>query len=89
MGFVERRANRDDSMGLTACAQSIAVVEAELEKLKQLREQYRAGTLPSSSLLPVRHFCAELVETAVELARSIGTMSNRESESSTSDHGQG
>jgi hypothetical protein len=49
----------------------IDTLEIELENARRLMVRYEAGELPATSMVPLRHFCAELVETAIELARHV------------------
>jgi hypothetical protein len=60
--------------GHDACSLLIETLEAELARARQLRDAYCSGELESATLIPLRHFCAGLVDSAVELARSIGDL---------------
>ena len=60
--------------GLTACTLVIATLEAELSKARLLRDELEVGSVSPGEVLPVRHLCAGLVETAVELAREVAEM---------------
>jgi hypothetical protein len=57
--------------GLIACRLIIETLETELTNARHLLERYEEGGVPATSLLPIRHFCAGLVETAVELSRGV------------------
>jgi hypothetical protein len=58
----------------TACAQIIQVLECHLDAARRLRDAYDRGALPLHTAQPIRHFCADLVEAAIELSRDIGTL---------------
>ena len=60
--------------GVKACQIVIEALESELRKARTISHQYESGSMPSSTVLPLRHFCAGLVETAIELARHIGEL---------------
>jgi hypothetical protein len=61
--------------GQAAVALAIATLEAELARAATLRDQYSSGELDATNVLPLRHFCAGLVEAAVELARTVSNLS--------------
>lgn len=71
--------------GLTACTLVISTLEAELAKARSLREELEVGSLSPAEVMPVRHLCAGLVETAVELAREVAEMAAESQADGTSD----
>jgi hypothetical protein len=60
--------------GSNACTVVIRTLEAELSTARALQARYDAGELEPCTLVPVRHLCAGLVETAVELARQVAEL---------------
>jgi hypothetical protein len=48
----------------------IAALETELDRVRRLRASYDHHA-PSVSPAALRHFCAGLVETAIDLARTV------------------
>ena len=66
--------NCNGHQGLRACSLLIARLEEELAKARALRDDFEVGRLAPSALLPLRHFCAGLVETSVELARQVAEL---------------
>jgi hypothetical protein len=65
----------DRNQGEHACALVMAALESDLATVAALREKYVSGALDAATLVPLRHFCAGLVESAVELARAIDDLS--------------
>jgi hypothetical protein len=72
---VRMKSSNDRNQGQAACALLIAALEAELATVAALREKYVSGELDTATLVPLRHFCAGLVESAVELARTVSDLS--------------
>lgn len=71
----------EENAGLYACSVVIRRLEAELSAARALQARYDSGELESGAMLPVRHLCAGLVETAVELARQIAELGSTPAES--------
>jgi hypothetical protein len=64
----------DSNRGRAACTVVIAALETELARIGRLRDEYARGELEPTMLVPVRHFCATLVEAAIELARAVANL---------------
>lgn len=58
-------------MAQTACERIIQTLERQLVAARRLQDAYGRPESPEPTLVPIRHFCAELVEAAIELSREI------------------
>jgi hypothetical protein len=74
---MQNESDIDVNRGEAACAIVIAALEAELARAERLRSDYANGALEHQMLVPVRHFCATLVESAIEVARAVAQLTSR------------